>query len=51
MNRSCLVSLFLSLYAAVVPAQVIAVKASKLVDPEAATVLKDQVILIRDGKI
>jgi len=32
-------------------AQVIAVKAGKLVDPEAATVLKDQLILIRDGKI
>lgn len=32
-------------------AQVIAVKAGKLVDPESATVLKDQIILIHDGKI
>jgi imidazolonepropionase-like amidohydrolase len=32
-------------------AQVIAVKVGVLVDPESATVLKDQVILIRDGKV
>ena len=51
MIRSGLVSLCLSLYAAVVSAQVIAVRAGKLVDPETTTVLKDQVILIRDGKI
>jgi imidazolonepropionase-like amidohydrolase len=30
--------------------QVIAVKAGKLIDPEAATVLGDQIVLIRDGK-
>src|SRR6516165_7722481 len=51
MIRNALVRFCLSLYAAVVPAQVIAVKAGKLIDPEAGTVLKDQVILIRDGKI
>jgi imidazolonepropionase-like amidohydrolase len=32
-------------------AQVIAVKVGKLVDPEAGAVVKDQVVLIRDGKI
>jgi imidazolonepropionase-like amidohydrolase len=32
-------------------AQVVAVKAGRLVDPEAANVLKDQIILIRDGKV
>ena len=32
-------------------AQVVVVKAGKLIDPEAATVLKDQLILIRDEKI
>jgi imidazolonepropionase-like amidohydrolase len=31
--------------------QVVAVKAGKLIDPESASVLKDQIILIRDGKI
>jgi len=31
--------------------QVVAVKAGKLVDPESATVLKDQIIVIRDGKV
>ena len=31
--------------------QVTAIKAGRLVDPEAGTVLNDQVILIRDNKI
>lgn len=34
-----------------VRAQLIAIKAGELIDPEAATVLKDQTILIRGGKI
>ena len=35
----------------VLSAQVIAVKAGKLIDPESTTVLKDQIVLLRDGKI
>jgi imidazolonepropionase-like amidohydrolase len=34
-----------------VPAQVTAIKAGRLVDPDAGTVLTDQVILIRDNKV
>ena len=33
------------------PAQVIAVRAGRLIDSETAAVLKDQIILIRDGRI
>jgi imidazolonepropionase-like amidohydrolase len=51
MKRFFWVVLVVSLCTMVLPAQVTAVKAGRLVDPEAATVLKDQVILIRDGKI
>ena len=51
MNRSGLANLVCCFHAVVVPAQVIAVKAGKLVDAEAATALKDQIILIRDRKI
>ncbi len=36
---------------ALLPAQVVVVKAGKLIDPEAATVLKDQIILIHGEKI
>jgi len=32
-------------------AQVVVVKAGKLIDPEAASTLKDQTILVRDGKV
>jgi len=39
------------LCAALLHAQVVVVKAGKLIDPEAATVLKDQLILIHDEKI
>ena len=39
------------LWAASLSAQVLAVKAGKLIDPEAGNVLKDQIIVIRDGKI
>ena len=39
------------IWSGVLSAQVLAVKAGKLIDPETATVLKDQIILIRDGKI
>lgn len=41
----------LLLSAMAVPAQVTAIKAGRLVDPDAGTVLTDQVILIRDHKI
>ena len=51
MNRIGLASLLVCLCAAVAPAQVIAVKAGKLIDTRNGTVLKDQVVLIRDGKI
>ena len=37
--------------AASAAAQVTAIKAGRLVDPQAGTVLNDQVILIRDNKI
>jgi len=40
-----------SLCAALLHAQVVVVKAGKLIDPDGATVLKDQIILIRDEKI
>jgi len=33
------------------PAQVVAVRAGRLIDPDSGTVLKNQVILIKDGKI
>jgi len=39
------------LCAAQISAQVVAVKAGKLVDPESGGVTKDEVILIRDGKV
>jgi imidazolonepropionase-like amidohydrolase len=51
MKRIWLSSFFVCLCAALLPAQVVAVKAGKLLDPETATVLKDQLILIRDQKI
>jgi imidazolonepropionase-like amidohydrolase len=38
-------------YAANSAAQVTAIKAGRLVDPQAGTVLSDQIILIRDNKI
>ena len=38
-------------YAAVAVAQVTAIKAGHLVDPQAGTMLSDQVILIRDNKV
>jgi len=44
----CVVVLFCS---AALPAQVTVIKAGKLIDPEAGTVLKDQTILVRDGKV
>jgi imidazolonepropionase-like amidohydrolase len=51
MKRFLWVGLVAALCTTLLSAQVVAVKAGKLVDPEAATVLKDQVILVRDGKI
>ena len=37
--------------AASAAAQVTAIKAGRLVDPQAGTVLNDQIILIRDNKV
>ena len=51
MRRLAAVTGVLLLCSLTMLAQVVAVKAGKLIDPEGATVLKDQVILIRDGKI
>jgi imidazolonepropionase-like amidohydrolase len=49
--RSHLVAAGVVLLGAIAAAQVTAVKAGRLVDPDAGTVLSDQVILIRDHKI
>jgi len=51
MKKIWLFSLFAWLSVSAVLAQVVAVKAGKLIDPAAAAVLKDQVILIHDEKI
>src|SRR5579862_4558075 len=48
-NLNILIPLLLSALAS--SAQTIAVKAGTLIDPEAGITLKDQVILVRDGKI
>src|SRR5579872_4874738 len=48
-NLTILIPLLLSAMAS--SAQTIAVKAGTLIDPEAGITLKDQVILVRDGKI
>lgn len=42
------ISLFCSV---LLTAQVVVVKAGKLIDPESVTVLKDQIVVIRDGKV
>lgn len=42
------ISLFCSV---LLSAQVVVVKAGKLIDPESATVLKNQIVVIRDGKV
>ena len=49
--RSCTSFISLLLYSAFLSAQIIVVKAGKLVDPDTATVLNNQTVLIRDGKI
>ncbi len=49
--RSHLVAAGVVFLCAIAAAQVTAVKAGRLVDPDAGTVLSDQVILIRDHKI
>ena len=51
MKRFFWVGLVVLFFTMRLPAQVTAVRAGRLVDTEAATVLKDQVILIRDGKV
>lgn len=51
MKFSLFVCVVLWLCAAVLSAQVTAVKAGNLIDPESGTVLKDQTILVRDGKV
>ena len=42
---------FFLLFACTLSAQVTAIKAGRLIDPDSATVLTDQVVLIRDNKI
>ncbi len=49
--RSHLVAAGVVFLCAIAAAQVTAVKAGRLVDPDAGSVLSDQVILIRDHKI
>ena len=49
MKRS--LPLLLCLLSGLTSAQVTAIRAGKLIDPDSATVLSDQVILIRDNKI
>jgi imidazolonepropionase-like amidohydrolase len=49
--RTCTLFAILVLYSASLSAQVIAVKAGKLIDPSTAAVLNAQTILIRDGKV
>lgn len=44
-------ALVLGLFCAAAPAQVTVVKAGKLVDPDSGSVLTDQNIVIRDGKV
>ena len=39
------------LYSALLSAQTLAVKAGTLIDPDAGRALKDQVVLVRDGKV
>ena len=51
MNRVLALLLGLSLTCAMASAQVTAIKAGRLIDPDAGTVLTDQIILLRDNKI
>ena len=51
MNKTLALLLGFGLFCGAGWAQVTAVKAGKLVDPDSGTVLTDQVILIRDGKV
>jgi imidazolonepropionase-like amidohydrolase len=43
--------IFLCFVSAFVPAQVTAIRAGKLIDPDSGTVLSDQIILVHDSKI
>jgi imidazolonepropionase-like amidohydrolase len=52
MRKICVLTVWIALCcASFAGAQVTAIKAGKLVDTEAGTVLADQVILVRDGKV
>ena len=51
MNRVLTLPLVLSLTCGAAAAQVTAIKAGRLIDPDAGAVLTDQMILIREGKI
>ena len=51
MKTALALLLGVSLMCALAPAQVTAIKAGRLVDPDAGAVLTDQIILIRDNKI
>src|SRR5579871_4166916 len=51
MRFSALLCVAILVCATVLSAQVIAIKAGKLIDPESGTVLKNQVIVVHDGKV
>jgi imidazolonepropionase-like amidohydrolase len=51
MKRNLIVFLFVCVLSALVSAQVTAIRAGRVVDPDSGTVLTDQIILIRDAKI
>ena len=51
MKRNFTLLLFVCVLSAPVSAQVTAIRAGKVVDPDSGTVLSDQIILIRDAKI
>ncbi|HKS71706.1 MAG TPA: amidohydrolase family protein [Terriglobales bacterium] len=51
MKKALALLLGVGLWCVSVSAQMIAVKAGRLIDPDSATVLTDQVILVRDNKV
>ena len=51
MKRNLILFLFVCVLSDLVSAQVTAIRAGKVVDPDSGTVLTDQIILIRDAKI
>ncbi len=51
MKRALFVATACCIFAGLAPAQEIAIRAGKLIDPDSGTVLSDQIILIHDSKI